>query len=112
MKFDVTDKSDARVILVDAERIDAAAALDFREGAAELAARAPSRVILDISRVRFIDSSGLGAIIGLMKLLSPDRRLELCEPMPSVRKVLRLTRIDEILKVHDRADPAPDRAVG
>ena len=34
------------------------------------------RVVLDLARVTFVDSSGLGAIISAMKHLGGDRRIQ------------------------------------
>ncbi len=50
-----------------------------------------SRVILDLSSVKFIDSSGLGAIVAAMKQLGSGRRLDLAGLTPVVEKVFRLT---------------------
>ncbi len=35
------------------------------------------RIVLDLSRVGFIDSSGLGALVAVRKLVTGDRVLEL-----------------------------------
>lgn len=58
-------------------------------------------VILDLSQVEFLDSSGLGAIVGVMKLLGPDRPLEVAALSGSVRKLFRLTRMDTVFRIHD-----------
>ena len=69
----------------------------------EIAAGAPERVILDLSRVEFLDSSGLGAVIAVMKMLGPDRRLELAALGPAVERVVRLTRMDTVFTIHAEA---------
>jgi anti-sigma B factor antagonist len=94
------------VIQVNAARIDAAVAIEFKE-AVRAAAEAPgSPVILDLSSVGFLDSSGLGAVVAIMKLLGPDRPLELAGLTPPVAKVFRLTRMDRIFTIHDTAPRA------
>jgi anti-sigma B factor antagonist len=50
--------------------------------------------------VHFLDSSGLGAVVGVMKLLAPERRLELAGLTPTVAKVFRLTRMDSVFTIH------------
>jgi anti-sigma B factor antagonist len=65
-----------------------------------------TRIVLDLSRVTFVDSSGLGAIIAAMKHLGAERTLELADLQPAVAKVFRLTRLDEIVKVHATAADA------
>jgi len=57
-------------------------------------------VLLDLSRVAFLDSSGLGAVVAVMKLIGPERKLELVGLTPTVAKVFRLTRMDTIFTIH------------
>lgn len=97
-------------------RIDAAAAIQFKEAMRAAIARPSARVILDLSLVEFLDSSGLGAVVAVMKLLPPDRPLELSGLTPTVAKVFRLTRMDSVFTIHatlpemDTEMEAPGRA--
>jgi anti-sigma B factor antagonist len=50
--------------------------------------------------VEFLDSSGLGAVIAVMKMLGPERRLELAALGPAVERVVRLTRMDTVFTIH------------
>lgn len=81
-------------------RIDAPAAISFKETLRQGTANAPYRVILDLGSVDFIDSSGLGAIIAVTKVLSPQHRLVLAGLTPNVEKVLSLTRMDKVFEIH------------
>jgi anti-sigma B factor antagonist len=58
------------------------------------------RVVLDMSNVGFLDSSGLGAVVSVMKALGPVRRLELSGLTATVEKVFRLTRMDSVFIIH------------
>lgn len=97
---------DVMVVEVLEDRIDAAVAILFKDRLREVTAQAPARVVLDLGRVTFMDSSGLGAVIGAMKQLAPDRTLELAALTPAVDKVFRLTRMHTIFAIHDSADRA------
>ncbi len=88
------------VIRAQAGRIDAAAAIQFKERMRDLIAQPSERVILDLSQVDFLDSSGLGAVVAVMKLLAPARQLELAGLTPPVEKVFRLTRMDSVFTIH------------
>ncbi|MDB5663957.1 STAS domain-containing protein [Cypionkella sp.] len=92
------------VIVVQAlgDRIDAAGAIQFKDRMRELTQLPSLRVILDLSRVAFLDSSGLGAVVAVMKALGPERKLELSGLTPTVQKVFRLTRMDSIFIIHDQ----------
>ncbi|NUB46400.1 STAS domain-containing protein [Fertoebacter nigrum] len=82
------------------DRIDAAGAIQFKDRMRLLVQHPAQRVLLDLSRVRFLDSSGLGAVVAVMKLMGPDRRLELAGLTPAVDKVFRLTRMDSVFTIH------------
>lgn len=90
----------ALVIAVNDTRVDAAVAIEFKE-AVRCAAEEPGNpVILDLSRVTFLDSSGLGAVVAVMKLLGTSRPLELAGLTPPVAKVFRLTRMNTVFTIH------------
>lgn len=93
------------------DRIDAAGAIQFKDRMRELTIGTTGRVILDLSRVAFLDSSGLGAVVAVMKLLGPDRKLELAGLTPTVEKVFRLTRMDTVFTIHPHV-PAGLRNAG
>ncbi|MGE4328010.1 MAG: STAS domain-containing protein [Pseudodonghicola sp.] len=99
-------RGDTRIVTVNAERIDAAVAIQFKEDMRTETASAPDRVILDLSAVKFIDSSGLGAIVAAMKQLGDERRLDLAGLTPLVDKVLRLTRMDTVFTLFPSIDEA------
>ncbi|ABA77642.1 anti-sigma factor antagonist [Rhodobacter sphaeroides] len=106
MDLETEVRGDLLVVRVQEERIDAAAAIEFKDRMRELVDTPASRVLLDLSCVTFLDSSGLGAVVAVMKLLGPDRRLELAALGPVVRKVFRLTRMDRVFTIHERVSDA------
>jgi anti-sigma B factor antagonist len=93
------------VARVEEARIDAASAIQFKDRMREILRDDAPVVILDLSRVGFLDSSGLGAVVGVMKMLGPDRRLELAALTPTVERVFRLTRMDSVFTIHPAVPP-------
>jgi anti-sigma B factor antagonist len=105
-----TITTDAGLVLqLNLERIDAAIAVDFKENVRRAIDGGTGAVILDMSSVDFLDSSGLGAVVAVMKLLGPERPLQLAGLRAPVAKVFRLTRMDRIFTIHAEA-PLPRRA--
>lgn len=104
MQMTAVEEGRALVIDVDETRIDAAVAVRFKDTMRTLTDHPAKRVILDLSKVEFLDSSGLGAIVGAMKQLGDGRRLDLAGLTPMVEKVFRMTRMDSVFKIY------PDRA--
>lgn len=98
-----------RVVRVNEERIDASVAIQFKDRMRELATDSGGRLVLDLGRVSFVDSSGLGAIVAVMKFLAPGCRLELAALTPTVGKVFHMTRMDTIFAIHVSA---PGQAIG
>lgn len=92
------------------DRIDAATAIQFKEKMRDATKNGPPRVVLDLARVQFLDSSGLGAIVAVKKLLGPDRMLELSGLTPTVEKVFRLTRMDSVFTIHPSLEVAVSHA--
>lgn len=106
MSLTSTVAGDTRVITVNVERIDAAMAIQFKEDMRSETVEGPDRVVLDLSQVTFIDSSGLGAIVASMKQLGGNRRLDLAGLTPVVDKVFRLTRMDTVFNLFTTLDDA------
>lgn len=107
MELDQEQGDDLVLLRVRSERIDAAAAIPFKE-AVRGAIGDARRVVLDLTAVQFLDSSGLGAIVSIMKILGPERRLELAGLTPSVAKVFSLTRMDTVFTIHATAEDGLD----
>ncbi len=106
MSLSSTVTGQTRVVTVHAERIDAAMAIQFKEDMRSATEGGPARVVLDLSQVTFIDSSGLGAIVASMKQLGAGRRLDLAGLTPVVEKVFRLTRMDTVFNLFGSLDDA------
>lgn len=112
MSLTSTVTESAQIVTVDGPRIDAAMAIQFKEEMREQTVDGHSRVILDLSRVDFIDSSGLGAIVAAMKQLGDNRQLDLAGLTPTVEKVFRLTRMDTIFQLFPSLDDAISARAG
>ncbi|WP_297770499.1 STAS domain-containing protein [uncultured Roseovarius sp.] len=105
-------RNDMNIITVSEARIDAAAAIGFKDAMRIATAQGPDHVVLDLSNVAFVDSSGLGAIVAAMKQLGSDRRLDLAGLTADVSKVFRLTRMDTVFVIHDDILDLEPRATG
>jgi anti-sigma B factor antagonist len=100
MQLVAEQRGEILVVSALGDRIDAAGAIQFKDSMRDLTHAAPARVVLDLSRVAFLDSSGLGAVVAVMKALAPNCKLELSGLTATVQKVFRLTRMDSIFTIH------------
>lgn len=103
MKLDHKDFEGARLVTVCENRIDAVCAIQFKDEMRKLTDDGPERIILDLSQVEFLDSSGLGAVVAALKAKTADQSLELASLQPAVKKVFHLTRMDSVFSIHDDA---------
>ena len=99
------------VVAVNEARVDAAVAVQFKDAMREQIAQDHPRVVLDMTEVGFLDSSGLGAVVAVMKLMGPGRRLDLAGLSPTVDKVFRLTRMDKVFRIYPDVPAAVADAV-
>ena len=106
MQLKSSQYNGAQVLNVDDNRIDASVAVQFKATAQELTSSTSGRVILDLSNVTLVDSSGLGAIVGSMKQLGRGRRLDLVGLNPAVDKVFKMTRMDSVFQIFETLDEA------
>ena len=106
MLLDRQDFDGLALITVNEARIDAAVAIQFKDSLRQLAGEEPPRIVLDMSQVQFLDSSGLGAVVAAMKQLGAARQLELAGLTPTVSKVFHLTRMNTVFTIHATAADA------
>ncbi|MBC2834914.1 STAS domain-containing protein [Paragemmobacter straminiformis] len=100
MELSIIQTTQARVVATTAARLDAAGVLAFKDRFRAAVADAEGRVILDLGSVNFLDSSGLGAIVAVRRLLPEGVVLELAALTPPVERVFRLTRMDSVFTIH------------
>ena len=87
--------------------LELATAPRLRQQVVSLVGEGHTRIVLDLTQVDFVDSIGLGVIVSVLKRVrSHGGELVLVGPVPRVRALFELTRLDEILELHDRLDDA------
>ncbi len=106
MELDTKTSGNAQIVTPIAERIDAAVATRFKDAMRDATDEGSSRVILNLGQVNFVDSSGLGAIVTMMKHLGSNRKMDLAGLNPDVEKVFRLTRMDSVFNIYVDVDTA------
>ena len=106
MLMSTSEDGDCLIISVHEKRVDAAVTVKFKDQIRELADAPAPRIVLNLSGVDFLDSSGLGAVVGAMKQLGTDRRMDLAGLTPGVDKVFRMTRMDTVFRIFPDAAAA------
>jgi anti-sigma B factor antagonist len=90
-----------RLSLSGCDAIDSANAAEVKTEALRLIGDAPD-VVVDLSRVDFLDSAGVGVLVGLFKnARARGGRARFCGLTPGVRTVLEIIQLDRIFEIYD-----------
>lgn len=94
------------VIRPEGDRLTALGAHAFRQEASQLIDAGSNRIVIDLSEVRFVDSSGLGAIVGLLKKVGNRGEVAVCGLTEAVRQMFRVTRMERVFQIYPDAGAA------
>lgn len=106
MNVEFAEHNGVLVAFVLADQIDASSAGSFRDNILSRIEQGYKRIILDLTKVDFIDSSGLGAIISALKNLGENGELAICGVNEPVMSLFRLTRMNRIFNIFNSQEEA------
>lgn len=88
-------------------RLNMVSAPKLREFVSEVIADGSNRIVLNLKDTAFMDSTGLGALIGCLKAArQAGGDLRIAAVQPQVKMVLQLTSMDKVLTTYDSAEAA------
>lgn len=95
-------QSDGRTIVSVGGEIDVYTAPKLRDVISELVAEGNYRLIIDLEKVDFLDSTGLGVLVGgLKKARVHDGSVELICSQERLLKIFRITGLAKVFTIHD-----------
>jgi anti-anti-sigma factor len=101
------DMPDGTTVLTAAGEIDRDSSKDLREAADRAVRRGHHRLILDLAKVTFCDSSGLSLFIDLHRQADANGGwLRLAGPQAELRDMLQVTRLDHLFALYDTVEAA------
>lgn len=101
LRLEDAQSGGATVVAVAGE-LDALSAPQLDEHLTEVLNDSPKRLVVDLTEVDFLDSTGLGVLIKtLTHLRENDGDLALVATSPRILKVLSITGMDQIMTVGD-----------
>ena len=104
MHLEIRSEGDTVVVTPLETRIDAHVANSFRDELARQIDQGNRKLVLDLARVDFIDSSGLSALVSTLKRIGDSGELKVCSLNRSVRSMFELTRLNRVIPI---TDPLP-----
>ena len=106
MRFEENRAGDVLVAKVLENRIVAEVAPRFKAQLLQYINAGNKEIVLDLSAVTFIDSSGLGALVSILKAMGQDGDLVLCGTTGTVTSMFKLTRMDKVFRMFSTTDDA------
>ncbi len=99
MNFEITKHDNLSVISVNDKRLDAEIAVTFKNTVVSHIDEGNFLIVIDLDKVEFIDSSGLGAIVTCLKHLGRRGDIVISGVKKSVMPLFELTRMDKVFKI-------------
>lgn len=107
MEFQTETIGDGVVVIRGEGRLNMVSGPTLRETVLREVEAGSPRVVVELSRIAFMDSSGLGALIGCLKSArEKGGDLRIVAPSTQVSMVLRLSNVDTILPPYESVEAA------
>ena len=101
------EKIEGITILATDERLDNFDGPKLKEAAEKLAQESGLRLVLDIAKTRFIDSTGLHTLLSLRKIMTMNQgEIKIASPTRRVLETFELTRLDRLFEIYDSVESA------
>ncbi len=106
METKVEDKQRYLLVEVASNRLDVAVAPEFKQRIADIPL-AERKVILDLSKVPFVDSTGLGALLSLLRQIAQNKgALRIAGLTEQVKSMFMLVRMNKVFDIYDSVSEA------
>lgn len=104
--IDTVNQGDVCVMTLDGE-VDIYSAPDLKMRLAEAIEGGCAHVAIDLSRVGFMDSSGLGALMsGLTRIKERSGSIRLVAPNEQILRVFQITGLDKVFPIFESVEDA------
>lgn len=104
IKVDI-DKSDDKTVVLVAGEIDAYTAPKLREVLLPLAEEPKPDLIVNLKDVSYMDSTGLGVFVGLLKIIRKnDGHLNLVELSERLERLFSITGLNDIIDISSKSE--------
>jgi len=99
MNIEVKETKDQVIIAVEGD-IEMMTIKDFKEKLFDMGHNIQKDIEIDLSNVDYIDSSGVGVLISLLKLQNKKgKKLKITKASPKVLNVLRLSSLSDVFEM-------------
>lgn len=101
LRYNTQEKDGVLIFSVDEEKITHDLSIDFKEAILLNIAEGYTKIVLDLSKVKEIDSSGLGALLfGKRQAGGKDGDLKLVGASETVQSMIRIAQLSRVFDLH------------
>ncbi|CAN5354376.1 STAS domain-containing protein [soil metagenome] len=101
---------DLLVLTIHSDRLDGTAGAELKAVIADATGRGHGRIVVDLAKVRFMDSTALGSLVSALKLVGRTGELSLASAQSTVSTLFKLTRMDKVFHMHTSINDAVELA--
>jgi len=110
MLIDTYEENDRKIVQIVEKRLDAASAIEFKDLMQTEIESGKKHLVIDLAMVDFIDSSGLGALVSVLKSVASDGSLSLTGLRKKPEQIFKLTRMDTVFQIFPTVTEALEAA--
>ena len=106
MNYEITDHEQCICVKLQADALDVSTIASFRDTFDDLLEKS-AHIVLDMNSVEFIDSTGLGGLLSLMRMcIERDGDMRLVCLQEQVLSMLRLVRMNKVMSIYGNVEEA------
>ena len=107
MKVSVNETGGVVVIKLTGQLMGGTDALKINDELFDLLEKGKNKIIVDLEEVSWINSSGLGILIGMITRVRKEKgEMVLINIAEKIKEILRVTKLESIFKVYDSLEDA------
>jgi len=108
MEVQTVKKGKVMIVKPMGKRLDASVAPEFKKTMLDLVNEGNKLLVLNLGEVDFVDSSGLGVMVSILKAVGKEGDMSICGVKDPVMSLLKLTRMDKVFRIFATEDQASE----
>lgn len=108
MKISVKEEKTKKVKIIDIEgEVDVYTSMELKKELNNLIDAGEKRMIVNLEKVVYMDSSGLGILVAVLKRIRSEKgNMKLIKLTPGIKKIFELTRLTKFFEIFDNEEAA------
>lgn len=107
MNFETTQRNNHAVVNSKVDKLDASNASELKSELVLLNKNGINNIVIDLSKTRYCDSSGLSAVLTANRLCKDTNgQFVLCGLQDNVRKLIEIAQLDKVLVITENQEQA------